>query len=138
MMLSRKPILLVGGEGKEGSFARLALNEAGLGEDIVQSATAPEALNYLRGCYTERPRVVLLDVGNVDREGLDTLRAIKGDEELRSIPVVVFGPSDDRRTVDESFDLGAAGYMGTSVDPAAFTWALRTVCEYWSLSELPK
>jgi len=137
-MQSRKAILLVEGRTKDGPLAREAFDELGLGKGVIQSATAPEALTYLRGCTTDRPGVILLGVDGVNGEGLDTLRAIKEDEQLRTIPVVVFGPSGDGHIVDESFGLGAAGYVATSADSGTFSMAMRTVYEYWSLSELPK
>ncbi|MEN6338285.1 MAG: response regulator, partial [Phycisphaerales bacterium] len=66
------------------------------------------------------------------------LRTIKQDDQLKSIPVVVLGPSGDHDIVDESFELGAAGYMTKSPDTREFSATMRTLYEYWSLSELPK
>ena len=93
---------------------------------------------YLRACTTERPRVVLLGVDGSDGGGLDALRAIKEDDQLRSMPVVVLGPPGDTHIVDESFELGAAGYMALSPDSSAFTATIQAVYEYWNLSQLPK
>jgi hypothetical protein len=40
--------------------------------------------------------------------------------------------------VDESFGLGAAGYMAKSSDHLEFAERMRTLHAYWSLSELPQ
>ena len=71
----------------------------------------PEAITFLKTQREQRPCVVLLSVDESSEDGLATLRTIKQDDQLRSIPVVVLGPSGDSRMIDESFGLGAAGYM---------------------------
>ena len=113
------------------------MDHLGIGDHVV-SATMPEALTYLRSQGEQRPCVVLLSVDESSEDGLATLRTIKQDDQLRSIPVVVLGPSGDSRMIDESFGLGAAGYMAKSPDCREFSETMRMLYEYWSLSELPK
>lgn len=136
-MQSKRPILLVEDPDAGVQVARRALDGLGIGNRIV-SAAIPEAIPYLRNQAEQRPCVVLLSVDETAGDGLQTLRTIKQDDQLRSLPVVVLGPSGDNRMVDESFGLGAAGYMVKSPDYLEFSATMRTLCEYWSLSELPK
>jgi CheY-like chemotaxis protein len=136
-MQSKRPILLVEDPEAGEQVARRALDGLGIGNRIV-SAAVPEAIPYLKNQAEQRPCVVLLSVDETTGVGLQTLRTIKQDDQLRSLPVVVLGPSGDNRMVDESFGLGAAGYMVKSPDYLEFSETMRTLCEYWSLSELPK
>ena len=80
----------------------------------------------------------MLSVGESERDNLDLLKTIKADERLQSIPVVVLAASDDVHTVNESFTLGAAGYMVKSGDGAEFAEKVRMIQTYWNLSELPR
>jgi CheY-like chemotaxis protein len=137
MMRSKRPILLVEDPAANTVVAECAGDEPGLGERVF-SATTPETLTYLRTQRVQRPCVVLLTVDEASDDGLATLRMIKQDEQLRSIPVIVLGPSGDSHMVDESFGLGAAGYMVKSPDHIELSSTLRTLYQYWSLSELPK
>jgi CheY-like chemotaxis protein len=137
-MQAGKPILLVEGPETDVPVAKRILNDLGIADCVFFCVATPEALTYLKTRTEPRPCVVLLDVDQVGDDGLATLRTIKADDQLRTIPVVVLGPSGDRRMVDESFGLGAAGYMVKSPDYAQVAATMRTLYEYWSLSELPK
>lgn len=137
MMRSRKPILLV-----EAPAANMPGGECA-GDDLeitdrIHSTTTLETLTYLKTQRQQRPCVVLLTVDKANDDRLATLRTIKQDEQLKTVPVVVIGPSGDSRMVEESFGLGAAGYMVRSPDRAGAAEMLRVLCRYWSLSELPK
>lgn len=136
-MQPKKPILLVEDPGAGAPIARETLDELGI-RDRVVSVAMPEVLAYLKAQGAERPHVVLLSVEESGDDGLTALRAIKQDDQLRSIPVVVLGPSGDRCIIDESFGLGAAGYMAKSPDHLEFSETMRTLYAYWDLSELPR
>jgi len=135
-MQPKRPILLVEGPEADMPVTRCALDHLGIGDRVVWTAV-PEVFAYLKGHGDQRPCVVLLSVDD-SGERLQTLRTIKQDDQLKSIPVVVLGPSGDHDIVDESFGLGAAGYMVKSCDTQQFSATMRTLYEYWSLSELPK
>jgi CheY-like chemotaxis protein len=136
-MQPQRPILLVEDPEANTPLARHALDDLGIGDRVV-SAAGPEVFTYLKAQGEQRPCVVLLSVDEPDDHGLATLRTIKQDDQLRSIPVVVLGPSGDHRMVDESFGLGAAGYMVKSADSIEFSETMRTLYAYWNLSELPR
>lgn len=135
MQLSR-PMLLVEGAEDDLSVTRSALGHLSAAERMTWAAV-PEVFTYLKKHGDPRPCVVLLSVDD-SGDRLATLRTIKQDDQLRSIPVVVLGPSGNRHIVEESFGLGAAGYMAKSSDTEELSETMRTVYKYWSLSELPK
>lgn len=130
--------MVVGGAAAEAPAARRTLDGLGIGDHVICSTTMPEALVYLKTQTEQRPAVVLLCLDESCGDGLATLRTLKQDDQLRTIPVVVLGPSGDDRMIDESFGLGAVGYMARSLDHREFAETIRMLCEYWSLSELPK
>ncbi|HNS21894.1 MAG TPA: response regulator [Sedimentisphaerales bacterium] len=137
MTRPKRPILLVEDSTADTPGTRWALTDLGVADRVV-SSTTPETLTYLKTQREQRPCVVLLAVDESSEDGLATLRTIKQDEQLRSIPVVVLGPSGNHDMVDKSFGLGAAGYMARSQDGREFSATMRTLYQYWSLSELPK
>lgn len=137
-MRRERSILLLEGCKAVAPTARQILDAMGVSSELMCAAAAPETLNYLKTHAAEQPCVVLLEVDGSAGDGLATLRTLKEDERLRSIPVVVLGPSGDARMVNESFGLGAAGYIPKLPDSHELAGAVRTVCEYWALSELPR
>jgi DNA-binding NarL/FixJ family response regulator len=135
---NKRPILLVGDLREDAPLLRQALDDLGLDHCEIRPVAASEALSCLRGTTPERPSIVLLVVEGTSDEELSVLKSIKEDGQLRSLPVVVLGPSGDPGLVDKSFGLGAAGYMSHSADPRELAAVIRAVGRYWNLSELPK
>ncbi len=136
-MSRTKPIFLVEDSQAERPTVKQALDELGVGDRVVSLPTAVEALEYLYGGTTAKPAVILVDVSRQDADGFEVLRAVKTDEQLKSIPVIVVAPSNDVQIINESFEFGAAGYVVKSPELDEFVEAVRAVHEYWTLSESP-
>jgi DNA-binding NarL/FixJ family response regulator len=96
-----------------------------------------EALEYLRNDSNEKPCVILLDLNMPRMSGIELLKIIKADDELKKIPVVVLTTSKDEQDIISSFQLSVAGYVLKSVDYKKFVEAIGTVNLYWTVSELP-
>jgi two-component system response regulator len=99
-----------------------------------------EALEYLfrNGRHADRPmhgspKVILLDLKLPLVDGLEVLRRIKGDPELRRIPVVVLTSSREERDVVESYELGVNSYIVKPVDFGQLTETARVLGFYWLL-----
>jgi two-component system response regulator len=84
------------------------------------------------------PQVVLLDLKLPKVGGLEVLRAIREDEALRFLPVVVLTSSTEEQDIVESYGLGANSYIRKPVDFDQFSDAVRTLGLYWLvLNETP-
>lgn len=136
-MSRMKSILLVENSNGQGPTVRQALHALGVGDRVVQLSTCAEALEVLSDSAGPRPAVIIADASTQDADGLEVLRKVKADEQLKTIPVIIVAPSSDVQVIDESFALGVAGYVVKSSDLDAFVEAMRAVHEYWMLSESP-
>jgi two-component system response regulator len=102
-----------------------------------------EALDWLFGTGSEsdpdrpRPRVILLDLKLPKVDGLDVLRAIRADERLRTVPVVVLTSSREERDIVESYDLGVNSYIVKPIQFDKFVEAVDTLGFYWLLLNEP-
>lgn len=100
-----------------------------------------EALALLRGsgpiAIPSQRRIVLLDLNMPRMNGLEFLRALREDPELRNITVVVLTTSDDDRDKVEAFNFNVAGYILKPVTFAAFVEVMATLNKYWAINELP-
>jgi CheY-like chemotaxis protein len=85
-------------------------------------------------CLREKgplPSLILLDLKMPGRDGLAVLRAIREDERLRGIPVVVVTHSDLESDREASFKCGADSFLNKSVDLGQFTRHMRNELEKW-------
>jgi len=138
MMRSQKPILLVEDDEVDVLTVKRALKEIQVTNRVAVAGDGEDALDVLKHFQPERPCLILLDLNMPRMTGLELLRIVKSDAQLKRIPVVVLTTSTDEQDKIESFNLGAAGYMVKPVDYRQFVEVVRTIDRYWTVSELPK
>lgn len=136
-MQSMKPILLVEDDTVDARTVKRALDDLGAATPLIHLTNGEEALRYLRNDQNERPCIILLDLNMPRMNGIEFLRAIKDEENLKTIPVIVLTTSREGRDVLDTFDLSVAGYVVKPVDYKRFVDTIRTIDRYWSLSQLP-
>jgi CheY-like chemotaxis protein len=129
--------LLVEDDHVDAMTVERALKDLKIANRLVRANNGEEALDYLRNESNEKPGVILLDLNMPKMNGIEFLKAIKADEELKNIPVIVLTTSDEQRDIVESFNLHAAGYMLKCVDYEQFADTIRAIDFYWTLSRLP-
>jgi len=139
-----KRILLVEDDPKDVELTLTALEEYRLtnGVDVVRDGA--EALDYLyrRGKFQTRdgsnPAVVILDLKLPKVSGLDVLRQVKADEQLRLVPIVVLTSSREEQDLITSYRLGVNAYVVKPVDFHKFVEAIKTLGAFWAvLNEAP-
>ena len=100
---------------------------------VVEDGVA--AMEYLRrvGQYraARRPGLILLDLNLPRKSGQEVLQEIKGDPELRNIPIIVLTTSKAEKDVAKSYGLHANCYITKPVDFTKFTEVVRTINDFW-------
>lgn len=137
MHVTNKPILLVEDDQVDVMTILRALKEIHVVNPVVSRENGEDALHYLRDASSERPCIILLDLNMPIMNGIEFLQAVKSDESLRRIPVVVLTTSEEQQDKVRSFDLGVAGYMAKPVDYQRFVEMIRSIDMYWTISEMP-
>jgi CheY-like chemotaxis protein len=137
-MQTLKPILLVEDDSVDAMTVKRAMRDLHVTNSVIHSVNGEEAIKYLTDPDKEKPFVILLDLNMPKMNGIEFLKIIKANTNLKMIPVIVLTTSREKRDVLDSFELGAAGYMVKPVDYAKFVEVLSTVMLYWCASEMPK
>lgn len=101
-----------------------------------------EALNMLRGTngkprMNPQPRIILLDINMPKMNGLEFLRELRNDPELKSISVFVMTTSNDDQDKIEAYRLNVAGYILKPLSFEKFVNAVSILNSYWKLCEQP-
>lgn len=130
-------ILLVEDSALDAELTMTALSGGNIANRVTWVKDGEAALDYLfcRGMYEGRsgihPRLVLLDLKMPKVSGIEVLRTMKGDERLKSIPVVIMTSSDEESDVAETYALGVNSYIVKPVDFNAFADVTRQAGFYW-------
>ena len=139
-----KPILLVEDDQVDVKTIRRAFEHHKMLNPLHVVSNGARALELLRrqGAFTNqddvpRPAIILLDLNMPVMNGIEFLREVKADDELKKIPVVVLTTSNEESDRVKSFELGVAGFIVKPVDFPKFLDAVKVFDLYWKLSELP-
>lgn len=138
-----KPILLVEDNPKDLELTLVALERTHLANDVITARDGEEALDYLfsRGSFRGRqrgnPAVVLLDLKLPKVDGLEVLRTIRTNEELRRLPVVILTSSREEEDVVNSYNLGVNAYVVKPVGFKEFIQAIQDLGVFWAVLNEP-
>jgi len=138
-MNSLKRILLVEDQSKDVELTLAAFAENNLANGIAVARDGVEALDYLycRGKFAGRadgpPAVVLLDIKMPRMNGLEVLRQIKADPQLKLLPVVMLTSSREEPDLVASYELGVNAYVVKPVEFQQFAEAVKGIGVFWAL-----
>jgi CheY-like chemotaxis protein len=124
-----------------------ALKRSRLINDVRFVVDGDDLMHYLRGegAYAPggtpapRPGLILLDLNMPKKDGREALAEIKGDPELRRIPVVVLTTSKGEEDIVRTYDLGVNSFISKPVSFEELAIVMRALAGYWfELVELPE
>ena len=136
-------ILMVEDDPKDVELTLTALEEYNLANEVIVTRDGEQALDYLycRGEYKTRssgnPAVMLLDLKLPKVDGLEVLKQIKSDGELRMVPVVVLTSSKEEKDMVASYKLGVNAYVVKPVDFHEFVNAIKELGVFWAVINEP-
>jgi DNA-binding response OmpR family regulator len=136
-------ILLVEDDPKDVELTLTALEEYNLANEVFVVGDGEDALDYLhcRGTFAmrtrENPAVMLLDLKLPKVDGLEVLQAIKSDNKLKVIPVVVLTSSREEKDMVASYKLGVNAYVVKPVDFHEFVNAIKELGVFWAIINEP-
>jgi len=136
-------ILLVEDNPGDVRLAREAFRDAKISNRIHTVCDGAEAMAFLNheGVYTgvPSPDLILLDLNLPKKDGREVLAAVKADERIKHIPVVVLTTSNAEQDIARSYDLQANCYVTKPVDLDQFMSTVKAVGDFWlALAKLPR
>ncbi len=124
-------ILIAEDDDGHAELIREHLQDSGIHNPIIRFANGQEAWNFLSrsgpGAHreTKKAYLLLLDIRMPKMDGVEVLRRIKADADLRMIPVIMLTTTNDPREVQECYELGCNSYITKPVNYEHFAEALK-------------
>lgn len=148
MAKARKPvtILVADDDPDDRLMMEEALEESRLANDLHFVEDGEELMDYLhhRGKYENaddfpRPKLLLMDLNMPKKDGREALKEIKGDRNLRQIPVVVLTTSKSEEDIYRTYDLGVSSFITKPVTFESLVELINNLGKYWfEIVELPE
>jgi CheY-like chemotaxis protein len=135
--MSRSPfiLLLVEDELADALMFQEMSEEASPDLRVHHVVNGQEALRFLRRApgheAAPRPHLIVLDLNMPVMNGHEFLRQAKGEEALRSIPVLVLSTSDEPGDIHRSYDSHASGYVVKPGNYEEYKRVMVTIQSYW-------
>ena len=142
--MNEKPlhILLVEDDEVDIMNVQRAFRKNKLSNPLSIARNGLEALDMLRGNealgiskLTPTPKVILLDINMPKMGGLELLKIIREDPELKTASVFVMTTSDEESDKLTAYNLNVAGYIIKPLSFENFVRAIAVLDHYWRLCE---
>lgn len=120
------------------------LQRTGLNNPLLRFENGQSLLDFLfqRGSGPHRepltPYLLLLDIRMPKVDGVEVLRRVKADSQLRKLPVTMLTTTDDPREISHCYDLGCGHYIVKPVNYERFSEAVKQFGMFASLVQIPE
>jgi chemotaxis family two-component system response regulator Rcp1 len=126
-------MLVLGGDGT--GLSPDARPLADFSAKVTFSDNRPSALALVRKQgklpASRRPALILVDLGHHGEQGWALLRELKGDPQLKRIPVIVLGASNSGEERARAYDLHANSYLPRPKSEVQLRILLERIEEFW-------
>ncbi len=129
-------VLLVEDNLGDVELTTLALEESQLSVHLSVVGDGADALDFLRHqkkkyANAPHPDLILLDLNLPKKSGHEVLAAIKIDEALKRIPVVVLTTSQAEEDILKAYNLYASGYIAKPTRFDEFLNVVKAIEDFW-------
>lgn len=131
-------ILLVEDDEVDVMNVKRAFRKNNISNPLMVAHNGKEALQILRDKSKPIPRIILLDLNMPRMGGIEFLKELRADEELRNLTVFVMTTSNEDSDKIDAYNLNVAGYLLKPLSMDRFVSAMATLNNYWTLCEFPE
>jgi CheY-like chemotaxis protein len=136
-------ILLAEDDPRDAKLTMAALAEYDVANKVFHETDGEQVLDYLncegkfKGREGGNPVAILLDLKMPKVDGLEVLKTIKADENLKTIPVVVLTSSREPTDLVDCYEQNVNAYVVKPVDFSEFAKAVSQIGGFWGVVNEP-
>ena len=132
MAAKSKKVILVEDNLADVELVKISIRELENPVELVHVGDGQELLNFLKTAALNDIGVILLDLNMPRVSGIDVLRHMYNDENLKKVPVVMFTTSNSKTDIMKCYELGAKAFVCKPLDIFEFNAAIRSIVEFWT------
>jgi len=140
-----KEVVILIAEDDPGHAALIEKNlrRSGIHNEIICFCNGQELLDFLFMRTPEKsrtvgvPYILLLDIRMPEVDGIEALRQIKADSELKKIPVIMLTTTDDPKEVQRCHELGCGVYITKPVEYDKFVQGIMQLGLFLVVIQVP-
>jgi CheY-like chemotaxis protein len=97
-----------------------------------------EALDFLNNKANPTVQIILLDINMPKMNGLEFLKELRKDDNLKNISVFIMTTSNSESDIIAAHNLNVAGYIAKPLSFESIVQAIKVLNHYWELCERPQ
>ncbi|MFE3848739.1 response regulator [Flavobacterium sp. LB3P45] len=129
-------ILLVEDDEVDVMNVKRAFSKNNIKNELFVAGNGVEALDMLRNSIIPLPRIIILDINMPKMNGIEFLKIVREDENLKNISVFVMTTSNEDSDKINAYNLNVAGYILKPLSFEKFITSVATLKNFWSLCEM--
>lgn len=135
-------ILIAEDDPGHASLIKKNLKRAGISNKIIHFTDGQQVLDFILQSRDDndlefKSYLLLLDIRMPKVDGVEVLRQVKQEKELKKIPVIMITTTDDPKEVNACHKLGCSTYIVKPIDYEQFIRAIRQLGLFLSVVEVP-
>lgn len=136
MILKKNNLLLADDDKDDCLLFKEALEELQLQTTLTTVHDGEQLMQFLKKNPDELFDVLFLDVNMPRKNGFASLEEIKSDKKLRSLPVIIFSTSYDKKSADLLYKNGAQYYVCKPIEYSHLKKVIYRVLELVSEKDI--
>ena len=142
----KKEVTILLAEDNDGHATLIIKNlkRAGIENEMIKFKDGKEILDFLFQKNAESARksdhsyLLLLDIRMPKIDGIEVLKQIKEDDELKKMPVIMITTTDDPKEIDRCHLLGCSNYITKPINYDKFAGAIKQLGLFLLVVEIPQ
>ncbi len=134
-------IIIAEDDSGHASLIQKNIQRSGITNPITRFSDGQEVLDFFESFkegMDPNSFLILLDIRMPKMDGVETLKRIKQDPELKSIPVIMLTTTDDPEEVRRCHFLGCSNYIVKPVDYLKFAEVIQRMGHFISIIQTPE
>lgn len=134
-MKKQLKILFIEDDIIEGIKFNRVLSKLNSNHMVIEATNGEEALALLNQ-KKSIPDIIFLDLNMPKLNGIEFLKILKFDKNLKYIPTIIFTTSNNQKDILECYKIGIAGYILKPLKFEDYEIIVMKTIDYWSANEL--
>ena len=143
-MVEEVVILMAEDDEGHAGLIRRNLQRAGISNEIVHFKDGGKVIDFLKKTKEDIGKgikgvfLLLLDIRMPKLDGIEVLKYIKADNDLKSMPVLMLTTTDDPKEVKRCHEFGCSHYITKPIEYNAFVEAVKSLGLFLKIVKVPE
>ncbi len=131
-MRKARKVIIAEDQISDFELMKVTFENLSLGLELIHVKDGQELIDHLNQETLSQVALVMLDLDMPNVDGLEVLKKLYVDEELRKVPVVVFSSVVEQEKIFECYDFGANAFVRKPMTADEYAESISAIANFWT------